>query len=330
MKSKTKYEVDAATIQALFEKADIPGAENIAPLGDGEFNSVYAVDAGRKSYAIKIAPKPDAEILTYEKGMMAQEVFYYGLMEQAGIHVPKIYFSDFTRKLIPTEYFIMQRLEGEKLGEGNLTAQEWQEIHARLARMAARMHATQGEQFGFRQNGLHATWHLALRSMVTNLIEDCKRLGHRTPRGERLLREINHHQHILESVESRLINFDIWPSNIVAQQVDGELKLSWIDPERCLWGDRIADFVCLDFMNMDLDKKTTALEAYNQVTDYPIQVGEAERIRYAIMLGYLGLVMEVEKYARYNLFLPGWWRNVAVSKMNFDRSFQQLEKLNSH
>lgn len=55
MRSKTKIAIDNATIIKLFEKAGINGAENIAPLGAGEYNSVFSVDAAGKNYAIKIA-----------------------------------------------------------------------------------------------------------------------------------------------------------------------------------------------------------------------------------------------------------------------------------
>ncbi len=327
MKSRTKVAINDTAICKLFEKAGIPGAENIAPLGAGEFNAVYSVDAGGKHYAIKIAPKKDHRILTYEQNMIEQEVYYYGLMKQVGIHVPEVYYSDFSKTDIPTEYFIMERLTGQQIDQAGLSEDQWKNVNAKLAAMVAQMHSVKGEKFGYRQNGLHENWYLALQAMVTNLIEDCAKLGHRTGRGKRLLACIDHHQTVLEKVNCSLINFDIWPPNIFCDTVDGELQLSWIDPERCLWGDRIADFVCLDFMKMKLTEKTAILEAYNQAADTPVEVTDDERIRYAIMLGYLGLIMEVEKYARYNPFLPGWWRNVLASSMLFKNCFSQLKDL---
>lgn len=329
MKSRTKVAVNDATLIKLFEKAGIPGAKNIAPLGAGEFNAVYSVDAGEKQYAIKIAPKLDDKILTYEKGMIEQEVYYYDLMEQAGIHVPEVYFSDFSKNDISTEYFIMERLTGNTIDQAGLSDKEWPIINAKVAEMTAQMHAVQGEQFGYRQLGLHDTWYQALVGMVEQLIADGKKLGHRSMRGLKLLAYINRHQAILEKVECRLINFDIWPMNIFCDKVNGEYQLSWIDPERCLWGDRIADFVCLDFMKMGLDKKPETIEAYNAAADTPIEITDEERIRYAIMVGYLALIMEVEKYARYNFFLKGWWRNFAASKYYFDFCFAQLSALSS-
>ena len=218
MKSRTKVEVDAATIIKLFEKAGISGAENIAPLGAGEFNAVYSVDADDKQYAIKIAPMTDEKILTYEQDMIEQEVHYYGLMKQAGIHVPEIYFFDFSKADIPTEYFIMERLNGQHTYEPNLPEHQQAVFREKLAAMVAQMHAVKSELFGYRQNGLHATWHLALRSMVSNLIEDCAKLGHRTSRGKKLLSFIDRHQILLEKVECSLINFDIWPMNILSEE----------------------------------------------------------------------------------------------------------------
>lgn len=45
MRSKTKLVIDPETIKKLFDKAGIPGAENIVLLGAGEYNSVYTIDA---------------------------------------------------------------------------------------------------------------------------------------------------------------------------------------------------------------------------------------------------------------------------------------------
>jgi hypothetical protein len=163
--------------------------------------------------------------------------------------------------------------------------------------------------------------------MVTNLIDDCRNLGKRTKSGQRLLALINENRQILEKVECSLINFDVWPPNIICDWENGDLTLSWIDPERCLWGDRIADFVCLDFMKLSLEEKQKTVDLYNQVSADPITVGEEEKIRFAIMLGYLGLIMEVEKYARYTIFNYGYRRNVIASRMLFSNCFRQLDEL---
>lgn len=87
------------------------------------------------------------------------------------------------------------------------------------------------------------------------------------------------------------------------------------------------DFVCLDFVHMSLDEKATTIQSYNQTSDEPVAVGNEEKIRFAIMLGYLGLIMEVEKYARYTVLHYGYWRNVTASRMLFSNCFTQLDEL---
>ncbi len=328
MKSRSKFVTDSATIEKLFLLAGIEGARNIAPLGAGEFNTLYAVDAADKGYAIKMAPLGCSRTLTYETDMMEQEIFYYSLMrDQAHIRIPDIYHVDFTCSHVPVPYFIMERLAGRSLDQVGFSGAEKAAVERKTAAMVARMHAVKGERFGYRQNGLHDSWYLALVAMVDNLINDGRRFGRRSRNGKKLLNYIEQNRSILETVPSRLINFDVWAPNIICENEDGELKLAWIDPERCLFGDPIADFVCLEFMNMNLDKKVNSITAYNEASDAPITVTDSERIRYAIMLGYLGLIMEVEKYARYSLFHFGWWRNVAACKFLFKNCFEQLREL---
>lgn len=325
MRSRTKRQVDAATIIALFARAGLAGAGNVRPLGAGEYNSVYAVDAGGQGYVIKIAPDESASVLTYERQLMAQEVDYYARLAQAGIRVPAIHHVDLSGSVISSAYFIMERLRGVQLDR--VSGPRRAQADAALAALVARVHAVTGERFGYRQNGLHDDWHLALQAMITNLIDDGGRLGRRTRRGERLRRYVDRHRRLLATVPCSLVSFDVWPPNILCAWEAGELQLAWIDPERCLWGDRIADLVCLDFMTMTLDGKAATLAAYNRASPDPITVGDGERIRFAIMLGYLALIMEVEKSARYSVLHAGYWRNVIAARMLYAACFRQLDAL---
>ena len=327
MKSRSKYQIDENIVIKLFENAGIPSVENVKPLGAGEFNSVYAADADGKAYVLKIAPKNQQNVLTYEQNMMEQEVYYYGMMEQAGINVPNVYFSDFSKNIIPTEYFIMERLDGKQLNESDLNDAERKIAQQKLAEMMALMHVVKGEKYGYRQNGQHKNWYLAIKDMVSNLVLDAKRYGRKNKNGAKLLDYIEKNKSILERVECSLINFDIWEANIFVCKKESGFDLYWIDPERCLWGDRIADFVCMEFMNMTLDAKQKTIENYNKATEKPIDITDEVRIRFAVMLGYLGMIMEVEKYARYSLFHYGYWRNVTVCKMLFENSFKTLDNL---
>lgn len=324
MISRTKYRADEATVAKLFESAGISGAADIAPLGAGEYNAVYRAKAGGKEYAIKIAPRDCARVLTYEKDMMASEVYWYSLMRaHTPIRVPEIHRADFEKTLIPASWFIMEKLEGKQLDQMELTEEERVEANAQMARMAAMMHKIKNDRFGYIQNGLYDDWHQAIRAMTAALVKDAAAKGMGTRRGKKLLRLIDEHRDALKKAECRMVNFDIWPTNIICRREADGIQYAWIDPERCFWGDPVADFVCLEVM-APLAEKKVSLAAYNSIADRPVEANAQEGVRYAIALAYLALIMEVEKYYRYTPFHFGWWRNVAACARFYKAAFSML------
>ncbi|MDE5911943.1 MAG: aminoglycoside phosphotransferase family protein, partial [Clostridia bacterium] len=116
MKSKTKYFLNKEQIIKIFDKANLGKLESYCPLGAGEFNSVYRVKVKDAEYVLKIAPRDDQSVLTYEKDMLAIEIKWYNrISENTDIRVPRIYFSDFSREIIDAPYFIMEKLNGIQL-----------------------------------------------------------------------------------------------------------------------------------------------------------------------------------------------------------------------
>lgn len=326
MISKTKFEVDRETIAKLFRKADLGEAERVLPMGAGEFNAVYSVTADGMEYAIKIAPKEDLRVLTYEKDMMRSEVFWYGkIKEHTDIPIPKIYYSDFSRKEIPADFFIMEKLNAKLLSSLKLSHEEKNDVDRRTAIMAAQIHKVKNDRYGYVQNGLYDNWYSAIRSMTENLIYDCRRAGRKTPKGEKLLSYIDKYKDVLSKAPCAMVNFDLGPYNIMVDGSGDSAKYYWIDPERTFWGDPIADFVCLDIMN-PLENKGETIKAYNSVADVQITASDNEKIRYAVAEAYLSLIMEAEKYYRYTPRHFGWWRNVAACKYLYGKAFSVLRQ----
>ena len=324
MHSRTKCPIDEASILRLLAANGIEDALQAEPLGDGEFNAVYLVRTAQKNYVLKIAPRDGAPVMTYEKDMMQSEVAWYAFMQaQTSIRVPEVYAADFSKSLVPVHYFIMEYLPGEPLNKAALTPEERELANSLLCRMAAQMHDIRNDQFGYPQTGLHESWYAAIRAFVTQALDDCKRRNHRSRRGERLLREIERHKDALMCVDACLVNFDIWPANIIVQREGGEIRLCWIDPERCFWGDKMLDFVCFAF-HRPLEKQTNILRDYNAAAKTPVSLSSWEKMRYALGQGYLALIMETEKYYRYAPYLFGWWRNVFASQMLYRAAFVAL------
>ena len=326
MVSRTKYLLDDKTVTRLFENAGITGITSIAPLGAGEYNAVYAVEAD-KAYVLKVAPAADTPILTYEKEMMKSEVYWYSLLRtQTDIRVPEVYFADDSKTLIPTAYFIMEKLEGTQMDQFQMTADEKTECSRKVAQMVAQLHQIQNTEFGYLQNGLYGNWYDALTSMLENLICDAERVGKKSPKGRKLLAYAQKYEHILKEVPCTMVNYDAWMPNMLCRRLEnGEIEIAWIDPERSFWGDRIFDFISLEFPK-PLSKKTLSVRAYNEVSGQPILCSREECIRFAFAEGVMALIQEVEKYYRYTPHHFGWWRNVLSAAMLYKQAFRTLER----
>lgn len=325
MRSKTKYLMDEKTIKDLFHKAGIDNIKQTSPLGAGEYNAVYLIVTDNKEYVLKIAPMDNVPVLTYEKDMMASEVYWYNQMsEHTSISVPVVYYHDFSKEMIPAQFFIMEKIDGAQLDKMDFSDEEKARSVTQTAKMAAGIHEISNNKFGYIQNELYDDWYSAIRAMIEALIKDCTEKNQKTSRGEKLLSYIDRYKSVLEKAECTMVNFDIWDPNILCKRENGTIKYTWIDPERSFWGDRIMDFVCLE-MATPLAKKVQSLHAYNEVSSKPIQITKEEEIRYAVAQGYLGLIMETEKYYRYSPLHFGWWRNVFASAWLFKSAFGVLK-----
>lgn len=328
MISRTKYDITREKIKEIFEKAGIHGAQDIEPLTAGEYNAVFSVSAGGNDYVLKIAPLPSVRVLTYEKDMMRSEVFWYETMRnKTDILMPKIYFKDFSRTLIPCDYFIMEKINGKTLDKAKLSDEEMKSVRRKTAHMIAELHKIGSDKFGYIQNTLYDNWYLALRSIFQNLVDDCRRAGKKTKRGEKALCLVDRYKSVLENVRGTMINYDLWNVNLICKEEDGRKRLYWIDPERSFYGDPIFDFICLDFMT-PFEKKFGVKKAYNEKADVKITNSQQEQIRFAFADLLMGLIQETEKYYRYTPRNFGWWRNVFSSSFVYKRGFAALEKGN--
>lgn len=325
MVSRTKPELTKAQVQDMFDAACLGKVASFNKLGDGEYNAVYDVITDMGNYVLKVSPLDKTGILTYEQDMMRGEVFWYAqIRTHTNVKVPYVYYKDFSHTVFPSDYFIMERMEGEQLNNSNLTEEEKAWCTEEIARIIAKFHKVQNNEYGYLQNQLYENWYLALKNMTLNLINDTKRAGHKTRRGNKLLKYIDEYKSILEDVPCSMVNLDMWYGNILCIKNNNKLDLIVIDPERTIWGDAIFDFVNLEFDKM-LDKKTKSIKAYNEIAKIKVNCTKEEMIRFAFGIGYLALVQEAEKYYRYTPHHYGWWRNVASCKFLYSNAFRILK-----
>lgn len=326
MISRTKPELTNAQIQDMFDAACLGKVKSFDKLGDGEYNAVYDVVTDMGNYVLKVSPLDKTGILTYEQDMMRGEVFWYAqIRTHTNVKVPYVYYKDFSHTVFSSDYFIMERMEGEQLNKADLTNDEKIWCTEEIARIISKFHKVQNNEFGYLQNQLYDNWYLALRSMTLNLINDTKRAGQKTRRGEKLLKYMDEYKSLLEDVPCSMVNLDMWYGNILCVRKNDKIELIVIDPERTVWGDAIFDFVNLEF-EKKFDKKTTSLNAYNEVAKTKINCTKKEMIRFAFGMGYLALIQEAEKYYRYTPHHFGWWRNVVSCKFLYTSAFKILRQ----
>lgn len=323
MTSKTKNLIGNEKIILLCEKAGIKNIKRIAPLGAGEFNAVYEITAD-KTYVLKIAPSSETPVMTHEKNMMQSEIYWYDIIRsRTDIKVPEVYYSDFSKELIASDWFIMEKLEGVQRNE---ISADQTEILEKTAYMLAEIHKIKNDKFGYMQNRLYDSWYDALTSMIKNMLEDAKNAGKKSKNGERLLAYAVKHKSILENTPCCMVNYDLWDPNVICRRNENnEIEFQWIDPERSFWGDRIFDFVCLENPALFINKKTRSIEFYNRKAETPINLNKETEIRFAFAIGLLAMIQEVEKYYRYTPLLYGWWRNTGASKFYYKTAFKVLK-----
>lgn len=324
MVSKTKFVISDSKIKEIFHHFGIDNIKSISPLGSGEYNAVFEIKAD-KSYVLKLAPDSSIPVLTYEDKMMSSEVFWYDQIKRhTDIRVPDVYFTDYSKSIVPTEYFIMEKLDGEMRSTAKLGVNA---VRESTAFMLSQIHKIKNDRYGYIQNQLYDNWYDALCSMIQNLLTDAKRVGKRSASGEKLLKYAHKYKDILMKVECTMVNYDLWDANVICcKDKNGKTEYCWIDPERSFWGDRIFDFIYVDNNPIfSFKSKQKSIEVYNRIADKPIEINRESEIRYAFAQGLIGVIQEVEKYYRYTPRHFGWWRNVICYKCIFKNAFEVLK-----
>lgn len=334
MKSITKFNITDKQVISLFEAAAIRDIIKITEISDGWYNSVFSVsNKNGNKYVIKIAPEKTVKVLTHEQNIMASEIRFYKLIkEKTSIKTPEIVFVDFSEKLIPTAYFIMEFLNGERLDKSNLSSIEQDKVNDRWSWILAEMHNIKGDGFGYEQAGLKDNWKDGLTHMTQILINDAVSFGKKCKVGKKLLKYIDMFSDALINVPSVFVNFDLHAMNMFFERKEnGEVELAMLDLERAFWGDPIGDFVIPDLFK-PLEKKSL-LSYYNKYASTPINVNKDEQVRFYLMRAYLAVIMYTERFSRFKsvkkffnpIYLGGTFAYIILAKTSF-RSLKRLAK----
>jgi aminoglycoside phosphotransferase (APT) family kinase protein len=300
MESKTKnrktQEQVARMVERAFDGATLAAGEDaVRELKEGWFNAAYdARLADGREVILKIAPRPDAEVLAYEQNIMATEVATMRLVRaNPAIPVPEIYYFDTARDICDSDYFFMEKLTGENYEhvKESLPPAMQAEIDQQIGVIVREINGFTGTYFGYDGNRdlRGATWKEAFINIVDSVLEDGRRknadFGYTI---DDIRAAVLKHAPALEAVTTpQLVHWDAWDLNFFVK--DGHVT-GIIDFERALWADPLleAQFRALAFGGV-----SDSMRSYGKTTFTP-----EEDARCHLYTLHLALVMKAECYYR--------------------------------
>lgn len=303
--SKTKTHLTTEEIDVLVLEAFGITCVAYEALTDGFYNASYLIrlEDGRE-VVLKVAPREEVVVMTYEQDIMATEVLFYQLTaSETDVLIPEILYYEPAPKLIDSPYYFMTKLEGKALYHvKDLTPDKRRPIYEALAKDLAKMHGIKGQTFGYRtmeEACRGKSYFDAFMVSFDALIRDCMKVGQALPIEEAIiLNLLSKTQPAFDQITRPcMVHFDLWDGNIFVLDKD-PLELSgYIDFERGFYGDPAADF-CQAAGYLNLEDNPWFLELYNQEARKPLVLDQAMKIRMMAYRFYLFLLMYVECFYR--------------------------------
>jgi aminoglycoside phosphotransferase (APT) family kinase protein len=300
MESKTKNRKTREQVARLVEKAFggttlAAGEDAVSELQEGWFNAAYTVRLSNgREVILKIAPPKDAEVLAYEKNIMATEVASLHLVRgNPAIPVPEVYAFDTARDVCDSEYFFMEKLTGDNYGhvKESFSRAMQAQIDQQIGAIVRQINGFSGTYFGYAGNSdlRGATWKEAFMKFMDSVLEDGANKHADFGSSIDIIRiAVLKHAASLEAVTiPQLVHWDAWDLNFFVK--DGKVS-GILDFERALWADPLmeAQFRALAFGGV-----SESMRGYGKTT-----FTHEEEERCHLYTLHLALVMKTECYYR--------------------------------
>ncbi|WP_051325517.1 phosphotransferase family protein [Glycomyces tenuis] len=284
----SRADVEALIRDRLGADAEVTAHEEFT---DGYFNAAHGVDlADGRRLVVKVAPERGVKVLRYEEDLMTAEIEFFERAASVDVPLPRLWHTDAAAGVM-----IMDRLDGVRLPEAKKRMSEAEKLALRreLGALGARVNTIEGEYFGYtRGHGRTRSdsWGESFLSIIDDIVADIEEFGTVLPRPVAEIRElIASHRPLLDTVERPvLLHFDLWDGNVFVEPgEDGWRVQGFIDGERALYGDPLAELVSLSFN--EPAENEAVLDGYlgRELTD-------DERRRLTLYQVYLWLILAAE------------------------------------
>ncbi|WP_437973218.1 aminoglycoside phosphotransferase family protein [Sorangium sp. So ce295] len=293
--TKTRPQIAAMAARAFGGMALADGEGAVVELKDGWFNAAYSVRlADGREVILKIAPPRGAEVMFYEKNIMATEVAAMRLVRRnPAIPVPQIYHFDDARDLCDSDYFFMEKIAADNLEHvrASLPPETQASIDVHIGEIVREINGFTGTYFGYDGNpDLRAsTWREAFTRIMESVLEDGARKGVAYDQGyDEIRAAVHRHAPALDEVTTPcLVHWDVWNPNVFVKE--GRVA-GIIDFERALWADPLME---AQFRLLSAEGITSCMRGYGK-TSFTFE--EERRCRLYSL--HLALVMNTECYYR--------------------------------
>ncbi len=268
------------------------GLRTFTELKEGYYNAaaLLELEDGLK-LVLKAAPPDSLRVLRYEKNIMQAEVQVMRMVRaQTTVPCPRIFAYDTSRRLLESDYFLMEFLPGTPFHRlrHELPASEQARIERAMGRMARQINTITGPAFGyFAQPEPPGTgWKTTFGNMLRGLLLDGWEAKVTLPLPyEELVKILEAHFAVLDGIDMpRLVHWDLWEGNVLVDPATRKVT-GLIDYERALWGDPLMEYI---FHN--LDPNSNFMQGYGA----PLLASAVQRQRRMLYNAYFLLVLIIE------------------------------------
>ena len=275
----------------------------IIPLSGGTFNTLYQINGSgilQNGVILKTGPQRDVVVPNHERDVLKTEVYAYEILQGQNIPIPKLYGYDFSKTIIPCDYFLMERMSGTTWYE-NWPIRD-PGLRRALGQYTARMHNVEVDWFGEISDDpakrFHS-WGEAFTAMVEDALESIRAQDLSLPFDD-IRSAVTSRRAMLDTLKKpSLVNFDLWAGNVlVRKQEDGFYLTGMIDFERCFLGDPLASFSSALLLYDDVEKEDAFLEGYNKARTKKLVITDDDREKMVLyeMFMYLRSYAETHRY----------------------------------